>query len=79
MATNKEKADDLMLDMDNMMKNSGFSNYIIFCVGDGKEGGFASVSVKSDEKDVHLQAQIIDTLRHNPQLHDWLRNVLDNV
>lgn len=78
MATDKERAENLMLDIDNMMKNSGFSTYLFFCVGDKKEGGFCSINIK-EEKDMHLKAQIIDTLRHNPTLHDWLQNILDNV
>lgn len=75
--TDKEKADNLMLDMDNLMVKSEFSNYIFFCVGDNKEGGFASVRVT--DKDVMLQAQIIDTLRHNKQLYDWIKNIVDHV
>lgn len=78
MATEKERADNLMLDIDNLAKNSQFSNYIFFCVGDGKAGGFASINV-TEEKDAHLKAQIIDTLRHNPELYDWLKAIIDNV
>lgn len=77
--TNKEKSDNLMLDVDSLMEKSGFSTYIFFCVGDNKEGGFASVRAKNEEREMLLQAQIIDTLEHNPQLKEWFKNILDNV
>ncbi len=79
MATDREKSDNLMLDMDSLMTKSGFSTYIFFCVGDEKEGGFASIRAKNEEREMLLQAQIIDTLQHNPQLKDWLKNIIDHA
>jgi hypothetical protein len=76
--SNEEKLNNLMLDMDNLMTKSGFSTYLFFCVGDKEEGGFASVKMLNEKKEKHLKAQIIDTLRNNPELHDWLQNILDS-
>ena len=76
--TDKEKADNLMLDMDNLMKNSGFSTYIFFCISDNKGGGFCSANVDG-EPGVYLQAQILDTLQSNKELYEWLKNIIDQV
>jgi hypothetical protein len=77
--TNKEKADNLMLDISNLMKNSGFSNHLVFCIGDNNEGGFGYTSTDKGKQDVRLQAIIFDTLRHNKELHSWLKNIVDQV
>jgi len=71
MATDKEIINDLMLDTDNLMRNAEFSNYILFCVGDNKQGGFASVRVKDERGDTLLKAQILDTLKNNPILLEF--------
>jgi len=79
MATDKEIINDLMLDTDNLMRNAEFSNYILFCVGDNKQGGFASVRVKDERGDTLLKAQILDTLKNNPILLEFFKQVMNTL
>jgi len=76
--TDKEKADNLMLDIDNLTKNSGFSSYLFFCVADNEAGGFASANMEGRGEEL-ITAQIIDTLRNNKDLYAFLKNAIDKV
>jgi len=68
-----------MLDVDNLMRNAEFSNYILFCVGDNKQGGFASVRVNDERGDTLLKAQILDTLKNNPILLEFFKQVMNTL